>query len=408
MINPGNQPQVIAAEVAADLKKGSWIRKIFEQKPARDSSAQTMLDFSLGNPIFDPPEQFFTGLKRMISNQSTPSGMHRYMPNAGFLETREMIAELLTKEHQLNFTTDNVLMTVGAGGGLNVALKAILNPTDQVVVFTPYFMEYDFYVKNQGAKLVRVDTDENFQPDLEKMARAISYETKAVLINSPNNPTGAVYSQQLMNDIAAVINQAQNKYNNRIYLISDEPYRKTLYDNAEHGSLFKAYPHSIMVNSHSKDYGLAGERIGYVAIHPEMEDAKLLFEALVFCNRVLGFVNAPALMQRVLPYLSTATGNADKYSKLRDLACAILKDAGFDFVTPKGTFYVFPKCPLSDDQLFVKLALEQGIMLVPGSGFGKPGHFRLSFSVTKEQLAEARPRFKQLFASCQNYVHQAA
>ncbi len=387
---------MISKEVKADLKKGSWVRQMFDRgaELKKQSGEDKVLDFSLGNPSIEPPQEFFNGIKELLDEAG--KGKHRYMPNAGFSNIRAAVANQMQKVHNLEFSDKHVVMTVGAGGGLNISLKSILNPLDVVVVLAPFFMEYEFYVKNHGCMIRKVDTNEEFMPDLEALEAAMSDKVRAVLVNSPNNPSGAVYSQEVMNGIGDVLKRAEKKYNRTIYLVSDEPYSKILYDLAEHGSVFKAHVNSIIVSSHSKDFGLAGERIGYVVVNPEIKNGEELIDAIIFCNRTLGFVNAPALIQRILPRLYASKDSTADYSPLKELACNILREANYEFIKPKGTFYIFPKSPLANDLEFVDLAFKNNVLLVPGTGFGRSGYFRMSFAVEEDTLLKAKDVLKNL------------
>ena len=387
---------MISKEIEANLTRASWVRKMFEQgnRLKSEYGKDQVFDFSLGNPIFDPPAQFKSGLEQIL-NDPTP-GKHRYMPNAGLESVRAFVAEQLAAEQKLPFKAEHIVMTVGAGGALNIVFKSILNPGDEVVTFSPYFMEYDFYVENHGGRLKLAETDAEFKPDLVSLEAKLNHKVRAVLINSPHNPTGVVYHQKLIDQIGLVIQEAEKKYGQPILLISDEPYRELIYGDAENGSVFHAHPNSLMVTSHSKDYGLAGERIGYLALHPALEDQAELMQALIFANRVLGFVNAPALMQRVLPYLANQPNLKNDYAHLKNLAVDLLKELGYDFVMPEGAFYIFPKAPIEDDVEFMERALKHRILVVPGRGFGKPGYFRMSYSVEPKTLERSKEHFLAL------------
>lgn len=354
--------------------------------------AENVFDLSLGNPITEPPIQFFQELSLFIENP-TP-GMHRYMPNAGYPETRAAVAAQLGVETGLNFTANEILMTCGAGGALNVALKTLLDPGNEVIIFAPYFWEYLFYVDNHGGTCRIVPPSENFYPDLKAFEDSISADTKVVLVNSPNNPSGVVYSSELLASLGEVIRKKEREYGGEIFLISDEPYRKILFDDAEYPHIFPYHVRSIVVTSHSKDLALPGERIGYIAVNPRNEDAPELVDGLIFCNRTLGFVNAPALMQHIVKNLQSVTVDVTDYQDKRDYLYTELTNIGYSIIKPQGAFYMFPRCPIEDDVAFVGELQKHNVLVVPGRGFGMPGYFRISFCVTDRELRGAMPGFR--------------
>jgi aspartate aminotransferase len=371
------------------------VRKMFEEgnRLSKIYGADKVYDFSLGNPVNEPPVQFHENLKK-LANQPIP-GMHRYMSNAGYPETRNAVAAVLAEKSGLDVTLEHVVMTVGAGGGLNVVLKSILDPGDEVIALVPYFGEYKFYADNHGGILREVSTDDNFMPNIKAIENAINEKTRAIIINTPNNPTGVVYPAEVLTQLDYLINNKSQHYNKPIYVISDEPYAKIAYD-VEVPNVFKYIDNSIIVTSHSKDLALPGERIGYVAACPKIKDVDLLTQALVFCNRVLGFVNAPALMQHLVKDLQQESVNIAEYQEKRDLLYNGLIELGFECTKPQGAFYLFPKSPLADDVEFSKVALKYNILLVPGTGYGKPGYFRLSYSVDKKMIENSLPAWRQL------------
>jgi aspartate aminotransferase len=306
--------------------------------------------------------------------------MHRYMPNAGYVETRQAVAQSLSHETDLPFTAGEVVMTCGAAGALNVAFKAILDPGDEVVIFSPYFVEYCYYVDNHGGVPVIVPTDgETFQPDLAALERALGPSTRAVLINSPNNPTGVVYGADVLRQIGELLRRNEARHGIETFLLSDEPYRKLLYDGLEYPHIFLHHPAAVVATSHSKDLALPGERIGYVAVSPRCQGRRELVDALVFCNRTLGFVNAPALMQHLVRALQGVTVDVGVYQRKRDYIYGQLVEMGYRVVRPQGAFYMFPRSPIEDDVAFVEALLEWNVLAVPGRGFGTPGHFRISY-----------------------------
>ncbi len=356
--------------------------------------ADNVFDFSLGNPILEPPEQVHAALLNLLNNPT--KGMHRYMPNAGFPETREFVAGIMREETGYPFEMEDVVMCAGAGGGLNVVFKALLDPGDEVLTFAPYFVEYGTYVRNNGGLLTIAKTTSEFQPDLDLIEENLTKKTKIVLINSPNNPTGAVYSQQTLDELGQLLLRKEREFGHPIYLVSDDIYRYLVYDGLKNSNAFLSYANTILVNSHSKDLGLPGERIGYIAVHPEVIEKQELREALVLCNRILGFVNAPAMMQKILPMLGKARVDISIYQQLRDRLLSMLTELGFEAVKPQGAFYIFPKSPEPDDVAFVKRAQQENILLVPGAGFGGSGHFRISLCCETATIDNSRPGFERL------------
>jgi len=318
------------------------------------------------------------------------------MPNNGYSETRKVIAEYLQEESGLPFDEKHVVMTVGAAGGLIITLKAILDEGEEVIVPSPYFVEFRFYIENCGGQMRLVDTREDFSLDLSEIEKAIGVKTKAVLINSPNNPTGAVYDQGSLEKLGELLKKKSRELGKTLYLITDEAYRRIVYDQIKLPIAFHHYPHTIRVTSHSKDLSLAGERIGYVAVNPLCEEVDELISAMVFALRTLGFVNAPALMQRLVAPLQRTSVNIREYEEKRDLFYNSLMSFGYDVVKPQGAFYLFPKAPIEDDLAFVKHLQSRRILTVPGRGFGKPGYFRIAYSVDKKVIEAALPGFKEV------------
>ena len=386
----------IAKRMGEYNERSSWIRAMFEAgtKLKAEFGAENVYDFSLGNPYPEPPESFYQSLAKHAADH-TP-GAHGYMPNAGYPEVRNQVAAFLNKNTGMELTADHVIMTVGAAGALNIVFKALLDPGAEVVVPAPYFVEYDFYAENYGGKVVSVPCKEDFALDLDAIAAAITDKTYAVLINSPNNPSGAVYGKQELDGLADILTKAGEKNGRPIYLISDEPYRKIVFDDIDVPYIFNSYPHSIVGTSFSKDLSLAGERLGYAAVNPAMADCKLVVGAMVLANRIMGYVNAPGLMQKVVAELLEDSSDLSLYTKKRDMICQVLDDAGFKYFKPKGAFYVFAKAPISDDVQFVRKAQEENILVVPGSGFKGPGHFRIAFCCDDAVIERSAPAFKRL------------
>jgi aspartate aminotransferase len=388
----------ISRKVREQMKNSSWIRKMFEEGIELRSihGPENVFDLSLGNPLLEPPAEFKAEITRLI-NEDTPN-THRYMPNAGFPEVRASVAEVLAEESGTPFTAGEILMTVGAAGAINTILRSILDKDDEVVLIAPFFAEYVFYIEHQTGVSKIANCDENWLPDIESLEATIGPKTRAVIINSPNNPTGVIYPESSIKAISAAIKRAEDKYGTEIYLISDEPYRKLIYTDTPYPFIFDHHPRSMVATSHSKDLGLAGERIGYIAVNPADPGKADLLDALNFSLRTLGFVNAPALMQRVVAGIQRATVDIDIYRNKRDLLYNALTKIGYDCVQPDGAFYVFPKSPISDDTEFVAQLQKELVLVVPGVGFGTPGFFRASYCVDDWVIEGAIAGFEKAFA----------
>ncbi len=387
----------ISQTIQESLINASWIRRMFEQGIQLKAryGAENVYDFSIGNPdLISPPE--FDRALREEADHSAPR-LHGYMPNAGYPETRAAIAEMLSAESAIKFGSEQIIMTCGAAGAINVILKSLLNPGDEVIALAPLFVEYGFYIQNHRGVMVESQTDAELLPDVEDIQRRISPKTRVLLINSPNNPSGRVYPDSLLRAIGEQLRQASERIGHPIYLLADEPYKKIIYDNHEYHSPFTFYPNTIVATSFSKDLSLAGERIGFLAVHPEAEDAGDILNAATFCNRILGYINAPALMQRVIPHCLDANVDVNIYRRRRDLLCSALAKIGYDFIEPEGTFYLFPRSPIEDDVKFVQALQEERILTTPGTGFHRKGHFRISFAVDDETVAAAIPGFEKVF-----------
>ncbi|AOY74968.1 pyridoxal phosphate-dependent aminotransferase [Clostridium formicaceticum] len=390
---------MISEKIVNNLSRSSWIRAMFEEgaKLAQKYGADKVYDFSLGNPYAEPPVEVTEALKKYVLSEE--KGLHRYMNNAGFPEVREKIAKSLKNQSGVTLTQQNVVMTVGAAGGLNVVLKSILNPEEEVIVFAPYFVEYSFYADNHGGKTVVVPPDvTTFEPDLRAFEDAITPKTKAVIINNPNNPTGVIYREEKLRAIAEVIERKEKEYNATIFVISDEPYGEIVYDNFKVPSILSIFKNGIIINSFSKSLGLAGERIGYIAVSSKIEKVDMLVDALTFCNRTLGFVNAPGLFQKVVGDALEAKVDVEAYKKRRDFLYDHFTRLGFECVKPQGAFYLFPKAFMEDDIAFVKRALKYNLLLVPGTGFGCPGYFRISYCVKFDMIENSIDAFAKLAA----------
>ena len=364
----------IAQTVAQQIRESSWIRRMFEEgiRLRAERGAENVFDYSLGNPDPEPPVAVMAAAKALVLENRPRS--HAYMPNAGFPEVRAVLAARLAQATGLPYSADHVLMTVGAAGALNTLLKAVLDPGDEVIVLAPFFPEYRFYIENHGGRMVLVETREDFTLDLDRIAAALGPRTKAVLLNSPNNPTGAIYSEGPLRALAALLARQAPA----ALVISDEPYKAILYDGNAQPELAPLMPRTVIASSWSKQWAVPGERIGYLAISPTIAEAGALAAACTFAHRTLGFVNAPALWQLVVAQVPDACVDVALYQQKLDLLCSALRRIGYEFTRPKGAFYVFPRTPLADDVVFIQLLRAEGILAVPGSGFGRAGHMRLS------------------------------
>jgi aspartate aminotransferase len=383
----------VASKIETFIERSSWIREMFEAgaRLKAEVGPENVFDFSLGNPDLEPPAAFNQAVADLV--QSEAKGTHAYMPNAGWPSVRAGVAEYISGVYGRSFTADDVIMTCGAGAALNVVLKAILEPGDEVVVPRPYFVEYSFYADNHGGAIKLVDVNEDFTLNLDNIRAAISEKTRAILINSPNNPTGAVYPEENIRELTEVLTEATRSLGRPVVLISDEPYRKIVYDGVDVPSVVRDYPHVIVVSSYSKDLSLPGERIGYLAVHPEAPNKKTLLAGLVLANRIMGFVNAPSMMQLAVARLQGVSVDISIYKKRRDLFVEGLKKAGYDLTTPKGAFYLFPKTPIEDDVAFVRRLQAENILAVPGSGFGGPGYIRLTYCVPEDVIERSLAGF---------------
>jgi aspartate aminotransferase len=379
-------------------EKSSWIRKMFEEgaRIKAQYGAENVYDFSLGNPDAPPPKAYDRVMQEIVEDP-TP-GVHSYMPNGGYPWVREVIAERISSEQDMTIHYGDMLMTCGASGGLNIALKAILNPGDEVIILAPYFVDYVSYIDNHGGIAKAVATDGEFNLDFKAIENALSEKTRAIIINMPNNPCGQIYSEKDLVKLGRLLEEAESKYSSIIFMISDEPYRKILFNNYSVPSIFKAYTNSIVVSSYSIDLSLPGERIGYLAVHPEMSDKAQLLNALTLANRILGFINAPAIMQRAVVELQDEVVDISLYARKKELICGVLKDAGIEFTEPKGAFYVFPKAPIADDVKFVAMLQEERILALPGVVFGSPGYLRIAFCVPEEVIINSADSFKRAMA----------
>jgi aspartate aminotransferase len=384
---------VISRAVTENLKKASWIRRMFEEgaRLKQERGADKVFDFTLGNPEIEPPPAVLAAARRVLDSDA--KHLHAYMPNAGHPRVRQAVADRLRAATGLPYTADHVLMTVGAGAALNTVLKALLDPGDEVITVAPFFAEYIFYAENHGGRLVVVPPTTALTPDVARIAAAITPRTRAILLNSPNNPSGVIYPASTFLELEAVLGRAGRP----IVLISDEPYRALVFDDVRPPEVPPLVTRSVVATSWSKSLAIPGERIGYLALSPRMPEAAALFEACTFTSRVLGFVNAPALWQWVVAEVGDEVIDVAPYREKRDLMYEGLVRIGYECVKPQGAFYVFPRTPIDDDVAFVRLLAEEGVLTVPGSGFGAPGHIRISLTVERETVIRALPGFERAF-----------
>jgi aspartate aminotransferase len=389
---------MISKQIVENLKNASWIRAMFEEgnKLKAIHGAENVYDFSIGNPEVEPPREVFDSL-REIAEDRTP-GTHRYMPNAGYSFVKEAIAKKLSGSYGMTVPAENICMVCGAAAGLNVVLKAILNPGEEVIIFAPYFAEYKFYIGNGGGVPVVVETDEKFDIDIDAFKKAVTAKTKAVLINSPNNPTGFIYGSEKLEMLAKVISDKEKELGTDILLISDEPYNEIKYIEGELPVVFNIFEKAIVVNSYSKSLALPGERIGYIAVSPKISECALLMSAIIFNNRTLGFVNAPAISQRLVEKAVNVSVDPEIYRERRDILYNKLTELGFECQKPEGAFYLFVKSPIEDEVEFARIAQKYNVLVVPGRGFGRAGYFRMAFCISLETIKGSLPAFEKLAA----------
>ena len=380
------------------IEASSPVRAMFEEgdRLTKLYGKDNVFDFSLGNPNLPAPDQVKEAILEIISNSNNPM-LHGYnTSSAGLIDIRNDIGDSLNKRFDTSFTGDNIVMAVGAAGGLNVVLKTLLNPGEEVIVFAPFFGEYRHYVSNYQGELVIISPDTtSFLPRLHELKEKITCKTKAVIINTPNNPTGVVYSKDFITSIASILSEKQEEFGTNIYLISDEPYRELVYDNVEAFFLTQFYHNTIVVYSYSKSLSLPGERIGYIVVPDQVNHSKLILSGLTVATRILGFVNAPSIMQRVIGKCLWTTTDITYYKRNRDKLEEILRPLGFEFISPKGAFYLFVKSPI-DDVEFCNIAREYNILLGPGTAFGCPGYFRIAYCVSYETIINSKESFKKL------------
>lgn len=389
---------MIADKMKALVRNSSAIRAMFEEGKimAAKYGAENVYDFSLGNPNVPAPVQVKEAIIEEAEKED-PIVLHGYMSNAGYEDVRQAVAESINKKFDTAFSAKNIIMTVGAAGGLNVILKTLLNPGDEVIAIAPYFGEYNSYVSNFDGKLVVVSPNtETFQPNLTELEEKLTARTKSVIVNSPNNPTGVIYSEETIQAMAEILRKKQKEFGTDIYLISDEPYRELAYDGAEVPYLTKYYENAIIGYSFSKSLSLPGERIGYLVIPDEAADSEDVISAAGTATRILGYVNAPSLMQKAVAKCLDAQADVPYYDRNREDLYNGLKEMGFECIKPQGAFYLFMKSPVADEKVFCEAAKKQHILIVPGSSFACPGYVRIAYCVAHETIINSMPGFKAL------------
>jgi aspartate aminotransferase len=378
----------ISRAIAQQMEYSSWIRRMFEigVQLRGERGAENVFDYSIGNPDVEPPEAVIAALRRIVAENRPRS--HGYMPNAGYPDVRATMARRLAERSGLPFTGDDILMTNGAAGAINTILKAILDPGDEVMVLTPYFPEYRFYIENHAGRMVTVETNEQFQPDPARIARALTPRTRALILNSPNNPTGVIYSEAALREVNRVLPDP-------VLVICDEPYRPLTFDGAVTPEAVRMFDRAVIAWSWSKAMAIPGERIGYLALPPHLPGIGELRGACTVANRILGYINAPAIWQWVVGAIPDATVDVTHYQAKRDLLCDALQSMGYDAPRPQGAFYVFPKTPIPDDIAFIGLLQQEGILAVPGTGFGRGGYMRLSLTIPRDAIERSLPGFER-------------
>lgn len=389
---------MISKKMKKLANNNSVIRAMFEegQNMAREFGAENVYDFSLGNPSVPAPAAVKNAIREILDQEDSLM-VHGYMSNVGYADVRKAVAEQLNRRFGTDFDENNIIMTVGAAGGLNVILKTLLNPGDEVLTFAPYFTEYGNYVANYDGTLVVVSPNTvDFQPNLQEFAEKITPKTKAVIVNNPNNPTGVVYSAETCREMSRILREKQHEFGTDIYLISDEPYRELAYDGVEVPYLTEYYANTVVCYSWSKSLSLPGERIGYLVIPSEVSDYDLVYAAAGIATRVSGFVNAPSLMQRAVARCLEEQTDIEAYNRNREALYQGLKECGFTCIKPQGAFYLFVKTPTEDEKEFVERAKKYHILVVPGSSFACPGYVRIAYCVSYETIRNSLPGFRKL------------
>lgn len=391
---------LLTDEVKGFLSNSSMIRRMFEAgiELKKQYGADKVYDFSLGNPDLPPPPEIKSAMQELAAVSDQPFAFG-YMPNAGENSAREALAKLVSKEQNMTIPANNIIATCGAAGGINAFFRAVLNRGDEVICPAPYFVEYGFYVGNFGGILKPVASKKDFSLDVDAIAAAVNANTRAIILNSPNNPTGKIYSRSELTAVAGVLRAAREKYGRMIYIVADEPYRFLNFDGMEIPSMLDIYDGAVVIGSFSKSLSLPGERIGYIAVSPKLENSGELLGALTLTNRILGFVNAPVVAQKLIAKCWDCQVDLDIYRRRRNAMAQVLHDAGINFIMPQGAFYFFPESPVKDEKIFINALLKERVLAVPGSGFGLPGYFRLAFCVSEETILNSAGSFKRAVAS---------
>ena len=391
---------LLSNEVRGFLGNSSMIRRMFEAgiELKKQYGADNVYDFSLGNPDLPPPPEIKTAMQE-ISADADKMFSFGYMPNAGSIECRAALAKLIKKEQDLTVDPADIIVTCGAAGGINAFFRAVMERGDEVICPSPYFVEYGFYAGNYGGTLKPVPTNEDFSLNIANIEAAITPQTRAVILNSPNNPTGKIYTASELAAVAEVLLAARKKYNRMIYIIADEPYRFLNFDGQDIPSIAKIYDGTIIIGSFSKTLSLPGERIGYIAVSPQLENKAELIGAMTLTNRILGFVNAPVVGQKLIEKCWDCQVDLDIYRSRRNAMAKVLDDAGIEYIMPGGAFYFFPKSPVADERIFIDALLKERVLAVPGRGFGAPGYFRLAFCVSEKNITDSAESFKRAMAA---------
>lgn len=392
--------QLLNDEVKGFLNNSSMIRRMFEAgiELKKQYGAENVYDFSLGNPDLPPPPEIKDAMLELAQVSDQPFAFG-YMPNAGEVAAREALAKLVSAEQNMSVPAENIIVTCGAAGGINAFFRAVLCRGDEVICPAPYFVEYGFYAGNFGGTLKPVRSKKDFSLDIEAIADAINCNTRAIILNSPNNPTGKIYSRAELQAVASLLADARKKYDRMIYIVADEPYRFLNFDGVEIPSLLDIYDGTVAIGSFSKSLSLPGERIGYIAVSPKLADSAELLGALTLTNRILGFVNAPVVAQKLITKCWSCQVDLEIYRRRRNAMAQVLRDAGINFIMPQGAFYFFPESPTPDEKIFVNALLKERVLAVPGSGFGAPGYFRLAFCVSEKNITDSAESFKRAVAA---------
>ena len=379
------------------MAEASLTRKMFEigAQLKAEYGEENVYDFSLGNPNVPPGDAFTSQLKSVVMDEIP--NKHSYMPNAGYPFVREAVAGYVTEQQETPVSMNSIVMTCGAGGGMNAVLKTILNAGDRVLVSAPCFMEYKFYIENHGGQFELVSPRDDLSLDPEAFEAALDSDVAAVILCSPNNPSGVIYSEENLKELIEVLKSSAKKTGRPVYLLCDEPYRKVVFDGMEVPAVFPLYDNTIIVTSYSKDFSIPGERIGYAAVNPAADDYDNLMTGIILCNRIIGFVNAPALMQRVVAGLQGKSADVTEYERKRDILCEGLSEIGYEFFKPQGTFYLFPRAPGGDGTAFIEVLQKERVLAVPGKGFGMAEYFRIAFCVEDKVITRAMDGFKKAF-----------